>query len=192
MISGSVELLAQVILCSKHMDAKLLAGSFSLGSVGSLIRSEAVRRSPEALTAIGSCVVERAVLGAYWKVATGFVFGTLCGALIYRYAAGSSDHIIPAELPPEVNEALQAMALQAHSSLGLRDLSRSDFIVAPDNSIVLLETNTLPGMTPTSLYPDGANAYGLSFGELMQALVRSALDRGRPSTHGRTSAAGIS
>lgn len=104
-----------------------------------------------------------------------------------RYAAGSSDHIIPAELPAPVNESLQAMALRAHKILGLRDLSRSDFIVAPDNSIVLLETNTLPGMTPTSLYPDGANAYGMSFEELMEALVQSALSRGRPSTHGRTS-----
>ena len=107
-----------------------------------------------------------------------------------RYAAGSSDHIIPAELPAAVNESLQVMALQAHNILGLRDLSRSDFIVAPDNSIVLLETNTLPGMTPTSLYPDGANAYGLSFEALMQALVQSALNRGHPSTLGRTSAAG--
>ena len=93
MILCSVELLAQFILRSKHMDAKLLAGSFSIGSVGSLILSEAVRRSPEALTAIGSCVVERAVLGAYWKVVTGFVFGTLGGALIYRYAAGSGGKV---------------------------------------------------------------------------------------------------
>ncbi len=109
-----------------------------------------------------------------------------------RYAVGSSDHIIPAELPARVNETLQSIALQAHQLLGLRDLSRSDFIVAPDNSIVLLETNTLPGMTPTSLYPDGANAFGLNFEALMQALVHSALSRGRPSTHGRTSAAGAS
>lgn len=104
-----------------------------------------------------------------------------------RYAAGSSDHIIPAELPTAVNAKLQDIALEAHHILGLRDLSRSDFIVAEDNSIILLETNTLPGMTPTSLYPDGANAYGLSFAELMEALVQSALRRGRPSSQGRTS-----
>ncbi len=97
-----------------------------------------------------------------------------------RYAAGKSEHIIPANLPASTNLQLQKIALQAHQALGLRDLSRSDFIVTDEQQIVLLETNTLPGMTPTSLYPDGARAFGMSFTELMDALVRSAMQRRKP------------
>jgi D-alanine-D-alanine ligase len=60
--------------------------------------------------------------------------------------------------------------------LALRDLSRADFIVADDDQITLLEVNTLPGMTPTSLYPDGARAMGIEFPDLLDALVRSAIE----------------
>jgi D-alanine-D-alanine ligase len=59
----------------------------------------------------------------------------------------------------------------------LRDLSRADFILDKDNNITLLEVNTLPGMTPTSLYPDGAAALGLNFEALIDLLVRTALTR---------------
>lgn len=95
-----------------------------------------------------------------------------------RYAAGKSEHLIPAPLPATVLEELQHIALGAHQSLGLRDLSRSDFLVDEDDRIILLETNTMPGMTPTSLYPDGAAALGYDFPQLMHALVQSALHRG--------------
>ena len=94
-----------------------------------------------------------------------------------RYTAGKSEHIIPAELPDATNKELQRIALAAHTALGLRDLSRADFIVN-DESIVLLEVNTLPGMTPTSLYPDGARAAGIPFPELTDRLVSSAQRRG--------------
>ncbi|MEM1433560.1 MAG: D-alanine--D-alanine ligase [Pseudomonadota bacterium] len=96
-----------------------------------------------------------------------------------RYAAGKSEHIIPARLPAAVNDRLQVVALAAHRALGLRDLSRSDFIVRPKGELVLLETNTMPGMTPTSLYPDGAQALGYRFPELLEALCTSALRRSR-------------
>ena len=94
-----------------------------------------------------------------------------------RYAVGGSEHIIPAPLPEEVTTRLQEVALAAHSALGLRDLSRADFIVTDGNEIVLLEVNTLPGMTPTSLFPDGARAAGMDFPTLVDALVHSALAR---------------
>lgn len=97
-----------------------------------------------------------------------------------RYAAGKSQHLIPAPLPEPVLRELEAVALSAHQALGLRDLSRSDFLVDPDHNITLLETNTLPGMTPTSLFPDGAAAIGLDFPALVKALVDSALQRERP------------
>jgi D-alanine-D-alanine ligase len=93
-----------------------------------------------------------------------------------RYAQGASEHIIPAPLSPASLEALQNIALRAHQVLGLRDLSRADFIVTDSEEIVLLEVNTLPGMTPTSLFPDGARAIGISFPELMEKLIRSAMN----------------
>lgn len=94
-----------------------------------------------------------------------------------RYTVGSSEHIIPADLSDTTTAALQDIALNAHQSLGLKDLSRADFIVTDSEEIVLLEVNTLPGMTPTSLFPDGARAIGISFPELMERLVISALKR---------------
>lgn len=96
-----------------------------------------------------------------------------------RYAVGGSEHIIPAPLPDDLTAQLKQVALEAHTALGLRDLSRADFIVTDDGRIVLLEVNTLPGMTPTSLFPDGARAIGIEFPALVDALVRSALDRAR-------------
>ena len=88
----------------------------------------------------------------------------------HRYTPGYSEHVMPAEIPESQTTELQRMAVKAHEALGCRDLSRADFIVT-DDSIYLLEVNTLPGMTPTSLYPDGAVGYGLGFPELVQYLV---------------------
>lgn len=95
-----------------------------------------------------------------------------------RYTPGRSEHVIPAPLPGDVGEELQRIAVRTHRVLGLRDLSRADFLVTDSHGIVLLEVNTLPGMTPTSLFPDGAAASGLDFPALTDALVRSAMARG--------------
>ncbi|MEQ8861075.1 MAG: D-alanine--D-alanine ligase [Pseudomonadales bacterium] len=95
-----------------------------------------------------------------------------------RYTPGRSEHVIPALLPASVLQELQQIAVRAHRALGLRDLSRADFLVTDSDGIVLLEVNTLPGMTPTSLYPDGAAAEGMDFPALTDALVRSAAARG--------------
>lgn len=95
-----------------------------------------------------------------------------------RYTPGRSEHVIPAPLAGPVLEDLQRIAVRAHRVLGLRDLSRADFLVTDADGIVLLEVNTLPGMTPTSLFPDGAAADGMPFPALMDALVRSAAARG--------------
>lgn len=96
-----------------------------------------------------------------------------------RYAVGGSEHVIPAPMPEALSAELQRVAVSAHAALGLRDLSRADFIVTDSDEIVLLEVNTLPGMTSTSLYPDGARAIGIEFPALMDQLVRSALARAR-------------
>jgi D-alanine-D-alanine ligase len=94
-----------------------------------------------------------------------------------RYTAGRSEHILPAPLSPDASLRIREIGIRAHQALGLHELSRADLIVTDDESITLLEVNTLPGMTPTSLYPDGARASGYSFPELMRALVESALRR---------------
>ncbi len=105
----------------------------------------------------------------------------------HRYAVGLSEHVIPAPLPEDVYAAVQDLAVRAHVTLGCRDLSRVDFLVEPGGRVVLLEVNTLPGMTPTSLYPDGARAAGISFEDLVAGLVRRALERGgrRPGESAR-------
>ena len=96
----------------------------------------------------------------------------------HRYTAGESEHVIPARVSKKTQQRLQQIAVAAHTALGCVDLSRADFIVSDAEDIVLLEVNTLPGMTPTSLYPDGARAIGLTFEALVDALVSSALERG--------------
>jgi D-alanine-D-alanine ligase len=74
----------------------------------------------------------------------------------------------------------------SHIAVGARDLSRSDFIVDQKGQAFLLEINTLPGMTETSLYPEAAAAAGMTFPELMDRLVRRAFARGgRPALRGR-------
>jgi D-alanine-D-alanine ligase len=98
-----------------------------------------------------------------------------------RYAPGRSLHVCPAKLPPAVLLRVQQVAVGAHVALGCRDLCRVDFIVgdegAPD-AVTLLEVNTLPGMTATSLYPEAAGVRGLSMPSLCSALVTVAHKRG--------------
>lgn len=95
----------------------------------------------------------------------------------HRYTPGHSEHIMPAQVSRELTNQLQQIALAAHRCLGLRDLSRADFIVTENGEIYLLEVNTLPGMTPTSLYPEGAAAIGYPFEALVNALVQNASQR---------------
>ena len=94
-----------------------------------------------------------------------------------RYTPGKSEHVVPAPMPEKTHAELQRVAIAGHRALELRDLSRADFIVSDEGTISLLEINTMPGMTPTSLYPDGARAAGYDFESLVDALVRSAFRR---------------
>ena len=91
-----------------------------------------------------------------------------------KYKKGASREVCPAELPPEITARAQEIALAAHRALQLRGYSRTDMIVAGDG-IHVLETNTIPGMTPTSLLPQAAAAYGLSFPALLDLLIELAL-----------------
>jgi D-alanine-D-alanine ligase len=92
-----------------------------------------------------------------------------------KYTPGATDEICPARLSPEVTREAQELAKRAHRALGCRGVSRTDMIVAEDG-IWVLEVNTIPGMTPTSLLPRSAAAAGLSFAELVERLVQLALE----------------
>ncbi|HSG63897.1 MAG TPA: hypothetical protein VLD39_02810 [Gammaproteobacteria bacterium] len=96
----------------------------------------------------------------------------------HRYTKGLSDHVIPAGITATQESRVRDVARRAHLALGCRDLSRADFVVPAAGNPVLLEVNTMPGMTPTSLYPDATRAIGLSFEALVAHLVRRALSRG--------------
>lgn len=94
-----------------------------------------------------------------------------------KYNVGGSRHVCPANIPAEITEACRDYALRAHEALGCRGLSRTDFRWDDTRGLaglVLLETNTQPGMTPTSLSPEQAAAEGLSFADLCVWLVEDA------------------
>ncbi|WP_243627626.1 D-alanine--D-alanine ligase [Rhodovulum sp. BSW8] len=94
-----------------------------------------------------------------------------------KYAQGGSRHVVPADLPAEVFEACLDFALRAHAALGCRGVSRTDFRWDDSrglDGLILLETNTQPGMTPTSLAPEQAAQCGISFGQLCRWLVEDA------------------
>jgi D-alanine-D-alanine ligase len=95
-----------------------------------------------------------------------------------KYAEGGSEHTCPAPFEPELTRRIRDLALAAHLALGARDLSRTDFIVDEvTGSVVILEVNTLPGMTGTSLFPEAAHAHGIDFVSLCDGLVRRASER---------------
>lgn len=100
-----------------------------------------------------------------------------------KYVAGKCDEICPAPIGDALTRRFQDIALAAHKALGLRGYSRSDFILVGDD-IQLLEVNTLPGMTPTSLIPQEAEAVGLDFPALIQRLM----DLGLADFHARPGA----
>lgn len=94
-----------------------------------------------------------------------------------KYVPGMSRHIIPARVSDAARVECQRIALEAHAVLGCRGMSRADTIVAEDGTIYLLEVNTIPGMTSTSLLPDAARAAGIEFPDLCDRLVTLALER---------------
>ncbi len=99
----------------------------------------------------------------------------------HRYTPGLSEHVLPAPLPEKQYQRVQEVALIAHRALGCRDLSRADFVVPLQGEPILLEVNSLPGMTPTSLFPDAAKAIGLPFPALVSLLVERAAARSNPT-----------
>ena len=95
-----------------------------------------------------------------------------------KYSSGTAELIIPAELPPGVTEQLQAMAIDAFRALRCEGMARVDFFYEPDRRGLLVnEVNTIPGFTPISMYPKMWEASGLAYPQLIDELIRLALDR---------------
>ena len=95
-----------------------------------------------------------------------------------KYTDGLTQHVCPAEIPYEISCALMDMAARAHSLLGCKGASRSDFRwddELGEAGIYLLEVNTQPGMTPLSLVPEQAKSKGIAYGELVERLIEEAL-----------------
>lgn len=94
-----------------------------------------------------------------------------------KYTPGRSQHLCPAPLADDVADQMKRYAQAAHEALGCAGVSRTDFLLDEEGGFWALETNTLPGMTATSLLPDAANAEGVSFPELCIKLVQYALEK---------------
>ncbi|WP_158967530.1 D-alanine--D-alanine ligase [Chachezhania sediminis] len=155
-------------------------------SVGVYIVQEAANRPPEMGPEMpGTVMVEAFVPG---RELTTTVMGDRALAVTdiittgwydyhAKYAPGGSRHEIPANIPAEIEALCLDYALKAHRALGCRGISRTDFRwdeAKGVDGLVLLETNTQPGMTPTSLAPEQAAAMGISFGKLCRWLVEDA------------------
>lgn len=93
-----------------------------------------------------------------------------------KYEPSELHHVIPARLPEDVYALAQEYGVRAHRLLQCRGASRSDFIVTPEGVPYILETNTIPGMTETSLLPDSARRAGIEFPQLCRTFVELALE----------------
>lgn len=93
---------------------------------------------------------------------------------IAKYSAGLSHHIIPARVSSTVARKVESLALQTYRVLECRHFARIDFMISEDETPYVLEVNTIPGMTPTSLFPDAARAAGITFPDLVARLVEEA------------------
>lgn len=94
-----------------------------------------------------------------------------------KYETGGSRHVVPADIPTEIFDACMDYALRAHNVLCCRGISRTDFRWDESkglDGLILLETNTQPGMTPTSLAPEQADVCGISFGKFVRWMVEDA------------------
>jgi D-alanine-D-alanine ligase len=94
-----------------------------------------------------------------------------------KYTPGASEEICPAPIPPALTREVQDMAIAVHRAVRADPLSRTDFILDPHGKLHVLEINTIPGMTATSLIPLSAGKAGIDLGDLLRSLVEHALRR---------------
>ena len=147
------------------------------------------RALAESLRFGGEVVMEKRIIGR--ETTVGILDGQALpvvevrpkqGAYDYanKYTAGRTEYLCPAPFDAATTARIQEAALGAFRSIGGRDYGRVDVMVRDDGSPVVLEVNTLPGMTETSLLPKAAAAAGIGFAQLCQRMVDLALRTGRP------------
>ena len=91
-----------------------------------------------------------------------------------KYSVGGVDHLVPAPLPEDITRTLKDISVKAFEVLGCAGVARTDCMVDKDGNCYVLEMNTVPGMTPTSLVPDAARAEGTDFGDLCEMILETA------------------
>lgn len=155
-------------------------------SVGIYIVQEAANGPPQVADDMPDCLMVEAYVPGRELTVTVMGDRALCVTEIVtegwydyhaKYAEGGSRHVLPAHLPDEVTEACLSHAVTAHRVLGCRGVSRTDFRWDEDRGaagLIVLEINTQPGMTPTSLVPEQAAHVGIGFAELCDWIVRDA------------------
>ncbi len=95
----------------------------------------------------------------------------------HKYTAGMTEYLFPAPLDAALTEKIRTAAAGAFAACGCRDFARVDFMLPPTGGCVILELNTMPGCTPTSLLPKSASCFDFTFGKLIRAMTLPALDR---------------
>lgn len=95
--------------------------------------------------------------------------------LVNKYTPGATDEICPARISPILEKKAKLTAVLCHKTLNCRSISRTDMIIDKNRDIYVLETNTIPGMTPTSLVPQSAKVYGLSYSQLLDTIIENTL-----------------
>ncbi len=93
-----------------------------------------------------------------------------------KYKPGATKEICPAQISEEFTQKAQKISILCHKALSLTGYSRTDMILSPEGGIYAIETNTIPGMTPTSLLPQAAQKAGISFAKLLDLLIEMALE----------------
>lgn len=152
------------IVAAKKYSPNIMIQKFIQGrevTCGVIDRMEKGRRSTFALPPIE--IIPR--LGAFYDYKS-------------KYANAGSDHLIPPpDMSAEIIKKIQDSAHHAHTVIGCSGMSRSDFIFGNDGKLHILEINTIPGMTSTSLLPQAAQAVGIKFPELLDCIIESALKK---------------
>ncbi len=101
-----------------------------------------------------------------------------------KYTKGMTEYLVPAPIPEEIEALAKRWALVAHRALYQRGVSRSDFRLSLDGELYYLETNSIPGLTETSLLPKAAGHEGISFDELAELILMSAFEGGMEHEEG--------
>ena len=156
-------------------------------SVGlALVATRAELAAKLASITSGNWLIEQRIIGR--ELSIGVLGGKAMGVVEIRpksgvydftskYTKGMTEYFAPAPLEPALTAAAQSAAESAFAACGCRDYARVDFMLSAQNSLYLLEINTLPGMKETSLLPMSARCAGLDFSGLVRELVSPALAR---------------